>query len=65
MAEARACLDGLMALADRDARLAPIGEAAMALLALLPEESLPFYAGLDGCEVDSSDRVLGTDHFRA
>jgi hypothetical protein len=56
-AEARACLDGLMALADRDARLAPIGEAAMALLDLRPEESLPFYAGLDGYEVESGDRV--------
>ena len=47
-AEARACLHGLLSLADRDARLAPIGEAALALLPLLSEESLPFYAGLDG-----------------
>jgi hypothetical protein len=54
-AEARACLDGLLALADRDARLAPIGEAAVALLDLLPEESLPFCAGLDGHEVEASD----------
>jgi len=56
-AEARACVDGLLALADRDARLAPIGEAAVALLDLLPEESLPFCAGLDGHEMESSDRV--------
>jgi aminoglycoside phosphotransferase (APT) family kinase protein len=50
LAGARACLDGLVALADRDARLAPIGEAAGALLDLIPEESLPFCAGLDGQE---------------
>jgi Ser/Thr protein kinase RdoA (MazF antagonist) len=56
-AEARTCLDGLLALADRDARLAPIGEAAAALLELLPEESLPFCAGLDGQEVASGDRA--------
>jgi Ser/Thr protein kinase RdoA (MazF antagonist) len=56
-AEARACLDGLLALADRDPRLAPIGEAAVALLDLLPEESLPVCAGLDGHEVESTDRV--------
>ena len=54
LAEARACLDGLLALTDRDARLAPIGEAAMALLHLLPEESLPFYAGLDGHQAEAS-----------
>jgi hypothetical protein len=57
LAEARACLDGLLALADRDARLAPIGEAAMALLTLLPEESLPFYAGLDEHPAESSERM--------
>jgi hypothetical protein len=46
-AEARACLDGLVALVDWDERLAPIGEAAERLHKLLPGESLPFYAGLD------------------
>jgi aminoglycoside phosphotransferase (APT) family kinase protein len=56
-AEARACLDGLLALADRDARLAPIGEAAVLLLGLLPGASLPFCAGLDEHEGESSDRV--------
>ncbi len=54
-AEARACLDGLLALADQDARLAPIGEAAAALLDRLPEESLPFHAGLDGNQGEASD----------
>jgi Ser/Thr protein kinase RdoA (MazF antagonist) len=60
--EARACLDGLLALANRDARLAPIGEAAMALLDLLPEESLPFCAGLDGHEDEASAPDPGEDH---
>lgn len=45
-AEARACLGGLLILGDQDARLAPIGEAAEALLDLLPAEDLPFYAGI-------------------
>jgi hypothetical protein len=56
-AEARASLDGLLLLANRDARLAPIGEAAVALLALLPEESLPFYAGLDEHPAETSERM--------
>jgi hypothetical protein len=42
----RACLEGLIALGDRDARLAPVSEVALALLDRMPGEDLPFYAGL-------------------
>src|SRR5207237_3611162 len=48
LAEARACLDGLIALATRDARLAPLGTAAEALLDILLAQSLADYAGLAG-----------------
>jgi aminoglycoside phosphotransferase (APT) family kinase protein len=55
-AEARACLDGLVALVDWDERLAPIGEAAEPLLKLLPGESLPFCTGLGGHGKELHDR---------
>ncbi len=58
-AQARACLEGLVALVARDDRLAPIGEAARPLLDLLPDESQPLWAGLDGDKMDSSDPARG------
>jgi aminoglycoside phosphotransferase (APT) family kinase protein len=44
-AETRACLEGLIALVDQSAPLAPLGEPAVALLEALPGEELPFCAG--------------------
>lgn len=45
-AEARACLEGLIRLGGRDARLTPVSDAAALLLDRLPGENLPFYSGL-------------------
>jgi hypothetical protein len=47
-AEARACLEGLIGLAESDSRLAPLADAAPAVLDRLPREELPLFAGLQG-----------------
>jgi Phosphotransferase enzyme family len=53
--QARAALDGLRELAERDVRFAPIGEVVPALRELLPGEDLPFCAGLGWEEAGTAD----------